>query len=268
MLWIPLLLVACASTGLACARLCLAAIRAGETAPSVEVSEADARILAAYELPLHEAAYLSGGPLRAVDVTLVAMARGRRLLLARTGWATVVDPRGRNDLERAVLLALGVRGQELIAVVRAAVATSDAVRALAERLNTAGLAVPDRARENVASATRQVAWTALALPALTALALLSPSAAPGTPGTEIVAWFSLPAVLALGCLVVARIEVHPYTRWASPVGQRLLGAFVARERTGEGGAALVAVAVRGVRALRDPALSAAFARRRPPQRAQ
>ena len=54
-------------------------------------------------LTLYEAAFLSGGPARVADLTLVSMARQRRLLLAHTGWATVVDPRGRDEMERSVI---------------------------------------------------------------------------------------------------------------------------------------------------------------------
>ena len=37
-------------------------------------------------------------------------------------------------------------------------------------------------------------------------------------------WFALPLIFTLSCLAIARFEVHPYSRWASPAGQRLLGA--------------------------------------------
>ncbi|WP_037803124.1 TIGR04222 domain-containing membrane protein, partial [Streptomyces resistomycificus] len=74
------------------------------------------------------AAFLSGGPRRVADLTLVSMARQRRLLLAHTGWATVVDPRGRDDVERSVIGAIGPEGQSRIAPVRATAAATDAGR--------------------------------------------------------------------------------------------------------------------------------------------
>ncbi|NEC29648.1 TIGR04222 domain-containing membrane protein, partial [Streptomyces sp. SID8111] len=77
--------------------------------------------------------------------TTVAMARQRRLLLAHTGWATVVDPRGRDDMERSVIGAIGPEGQSPIAPVRDAAATAEPVRGIADRLVGAGLAVPDTA---------------------------------------------------------------------------------------------------------------------------
>lgn len=85
MFWVLLLLLAWAVAGTACTRLCLAAVR---------TAAADADAGHGHDLTLYEAAFLSGGPARVADVTLVSMARQRRLLLAHTGWATVVDPWG------------------------------------------------------------------------------------------------------------------------------------------------------------------------------
>ncbi|MEW2040773.1 TIGR04222 domain-containing membrane protein, partial [Streptomyces sp. NPDC005534] len=102
MFWVLLLLPAWAAAGISCTRLCLAAVRAATV---------DTREVHGHDLTLYEAAFLSGGPARVADLTLVSMARQRRLLLAHTGWATVVDPRGRDDMERSVLGAIGPQGQ-------------------------------------------------------------------------------------------------------------------------------------------------------------
>ncbi|MGW5863426.1 TIGR04222 domain-containing membrane protein [Streptomyces sp. NPDC055239] len=246
MFWLPLLLVAWVVSGLACARLCLTAFRAaphGATPGHL------------HELTLYEAAFLSGGPARVTDLTLVSMARTRRLLLAHTGWATVVDPVGGDDMERSVLGAIGPAGQSPIAPVRRAAAGTDAMRALADRLVAAGLALPDGTWSGVAGAVRQVRAATVAVAALGAVALLMPAQEP--PGQVPVAlWFALPLVLNASCLAVARFEVHPYPRWASPAGQLLLSALPAR-----GGSDLTVIAVRGTRALADPKLRAAFAHR-------
>ncbi|MFE0101991.1 TIGR04222 domain-containing membrane protein [Streptomyces sp. NPDC059009] len=249
MFWVPFLLLACAVTALSCGRLCLAAARAasGQAAPS-----------GGRELTLHEAAFLSGGPARVADVTLISMARGRRLLLAHTGWATVVDPVGGDDMERSVLGAIGPEGQSRIAPLRRATATADAVRALADRLVAAGLAVPDGAWSDIAAGVRQVRSAAVAVAALGAVATLLPSQDAGG-NVPVALWFALPLLLCLSCLAIARVEVHPYSRWASPAGQRLLAAIPATRDS------LNAVAVRGVRALGDPALRAAFAHRDAPR---
>uniref|UniRef100_UPI0034DFFEB8 TIGR04222 domain-containing membrane protein n=1 Tax=Streptomyces flavofungini TaxID=68200 RepID=UPI0034DFFEB8 len=134
MFWVPLLLLAWAVTGLTCGRLCVAAARAAAPATAAPHGR---------RLTLYEAAFLSGGPARVADLALVAMAGARRLLIAHTGWATVVDPEGRDDIERSVLGAIGPAGQARIAPVRRGAATADAVRALADRLVAAGLAVPE-----------------------------------------------------------------------------------------------------------------------------
>ncbi|MFJ9037870.1 TIGR04222 domain-containing membrane protein [Streptomyces sp. NPDC102406] len=246
MFWVLFLVLACGFAGVSCGRLCLAAARA-----------ADAERLAdsphpRHELSLYETAFLAGGPARVADVTLVSMARSSRLLLAHTGWATVVDPVGDDDMERSVIGAIGPEGQAPIAPLRAATATGDAVRALAERLVAAGLAVPDSARTTMAGAVRQVRAAAVAVVALGAVAVLMPGQ-PVEQELPVALWFALPLLLTLGCLALARVEIHPYTRWAAPAGQRLLAALP------PGTGSLLAVAVRGVRAVDDPTLRAAFA---------
>ncbi|CAM5508968.1 TIGR04222 domain-containing membrane protein [Streptomyces fumanus] len=251
MVWVLLLLPAWFVAGAACTRLCLAAVRA---------ASADTHPERGRELDLYEAAFLSGGPARVADLTLVSMARQRRLLLAHTGWATVVDPRGRDEMERSVIGAIGPGGQSRIAPVRASAAAAEAVRNLAERLVSAGLAVPDETR-TVAAGVRRVRRAALAVCALGAAALALPVPT-DVPRGLIALWFALPLILTVSCLAIARIEVHPYSAWASPAGQRLLGAFV-RQAYGPADerAYLTSVAVRGVRAVGEPDLRAAFAHR-------
>ncbi|WP_077797920.1 TIGR04222 domain-containing membrane protein [Streptomyces sp. JHA26] len=252
MFWVLLLLPAWIVAGLACTRLCLAAVRAADA----DTGTGDR----AHALTLYEAAFLSGGPRRVADLTLVSMARRRRLLLAHTGWVTVVDPRGRDEMERSVIGAIGPQGQSRIAPVRAAAATADAVRALADRLVGAGLAVPDGTR-SIAAGVRRVRLAALTVCALGAAALALPVPA-DVPRHLIALWFALPLVLTLGSLAIARMEVHPYARWASPAGQRLLGTL-AREAggTADERTYLTSVAVHGVHAIGEPDLRAAFAHR-------
>ncbi|MGW5620855.1 TIGR04222 domain-containing membrane protein [Streptomyces olivaceus] len=249
MFWVLFLLSAWAVAGLACLRLCLAAVRAAAAPRSVPREHA---------LTLYEAAFLSGGPRRVADLTLVSMARQRRLLLAHTGWATVVDPCGRDDMERSVIGAIGPEGQSRIAPVRAATATADAVRGLADRLVGAGLAVPDGGVADGVRRVRAAAATVCAL-GLAAVALPLPTT---EPRLLVALWFALPLALTLGCLVITRMEVHPCSRWASPAGQRLVGALVQRaDGTADDRAFLTSVAVRGVHAIGEPDLRAAFAHR-------
>ncbi|MFB7597868.1 TIGR04222 domain-containing membrane protein [Streptomyces sp. NPDC056160] len=260
MLWVLLLLPAWALAGAACTRLCLAAVRAAA------VDTRDAAVDQDHDLTLYEAAFLSGGPSRVADVTLVSMARQRRLLLAHTGWATVVDPRGRDEMERSVIRAIGPGGQSRIAPVRSAAAAADPVRSLADRLVSAGLAVPEGEGSTVAAGMRQVRTAALAVAVLAVTALLLPGPT-GMPRTLVALWFLLPLALTLSCLAIARVEIHPYSRWASPAGQRLLGTLARRVRgTGDERTCLASVAVRGIRAIGEPELRAAFAHRDQPWR--
>ncbi|AKN72178.1 membrane protein [Streptomyces sp. PBH53] len=258
MFWVLLLLLAWAFAGTACTRLCLAAVRAAA------VDARDAPAAGERDLTLYEAAFLSGGPARVADVTLVAMARQRRLLLAHTGWATVVDPQGRDEMERSVIGAIGPEGQSRIAPVRARAAGAEAVRRLADGLVRAGLAVPEGAATTVGAAVRQVRAAALAVAVLGTTALLLPVQT-GTPRLLVAAWFALPLTLALSCLAIARFEVHPYARWASPAGQRLLSALAGRP-DGDERSFLTSVAVRGIRAIGEPELRAAFTHRDQPCR--
>ncbi|MEU9097801.1 TIGR04222 domain-containing membrane protein [Streptomyces sp. NPDC048361] len=236
MFWVLFFLPAIVAAGLSCGRLCLAAVAAARPRPHEDREQG---------LSCYEAAFLAGGPYRVADLTLVSMHRARRLLLAHTGWATVVDPEGRDELERSVLTAIGPGGQERIAAIRAGTAAAEAVRALADRLAGAGLAVPDGVRSGVSASVRAVRGACLLITALAATALLMPGE--GEIGrAEIAAWFALPLVLTLGCLAIARVEIHPHTRWASPDGQRLLGGLDPASDP------LTAIAVRGLKAVDDP----------------
>lgn len=262
MLWVLFLLVAWGTAVVSCTRLCLAAVAAAQ--PMDAGPEPDGR-----PLSLYEAAFLAGGPRRVAELALVAMSRERRLLLAHTGWVTVVDPDGRDELERSVIAAIGPRGQSPVPPVRDALAATEPVRALAERLVVRGLAVPAGARANVAAAVRQVrlACGVVLLTGVIALLMVPPASGPG----PALAWFALPLILTASCLVIARVEVHPYSRWASPAGQRLLGRIdvpprrrVAQPAGGgadeehDDGELLTALAVHGTAALPDPALRAAL----------
>ncbi|MFR9797621.1 TIGR04222 domain-containing membrane protein [Streptomyces sp. MS06] len=262
MLWLLFLLPAWVLAGTVCTRLCLSAARATAVdTGGANTSAADTGTAGRDRtLTLYEAAFLAGGPTRVADLTLVSMARQGRLLLAHTGWATVVDPHARDDMELSVLGAIGPQGQSRIAPVRSAAAAADAVGHLADRLVRAGLAAPDGDRASVAACVRQARAAAVAVAVTAAAALLGP-APTDVPRTLVALWFALPLVLTLGCLAMARAEVHPYPHWASPAGQRLLGALARQSDRGDERDMLAAVAVRGIRAIGEPELRAAFAHR-------
>lgn len=73
MLWVLFLLLAWAAAGVSCARLCLTSLRAAAAATDVRADH----VHHCHRLTLYEAAFLSGGPARVADLTLVSMARGR-----------------------------------------------------------------------------------------------------------------------------------------------------------------------------------------------
>ncbi|MEU4093484.1 TIGR04222 domain-containing membrane protein [Streptomyces sp. NPDC026673] len=248
-MWMLFLLVAWAAAIASCTRLCRAAVAAAHL-PAGAAAPAPDRALGLYEM-----AFLSGGPRRVTELALVAMGRERRLLLAGTGWATVVDPDGRDPVERSLIAATGPGGQAPVPVVRAAHAVSDGVRELAERLTATGLAVPPAARESISTGIREVrAAAVLILVASAAATALGPAGRPLLP------WFALPLLVTLGCLVIARFEIHSYTRWAAPAGRELLRAVDVPRRPApdDRQQLLTALAVRGPSALPDPALRAAL----------
>lgn len=237
MVWVPLLLVALVVTGVSCARVCRAAVAADARAGGDDGG-----------LSVCEAAYLAGGPLRVTDLTLVSMHRARLLLLAHTGWATVVaEGGGRDELERAVLGAIGPHGQSRIPAVRPLVADDESVRALADGLVARGLALPEGARRSVTAGALAVRAAFLLTLALGAGAALLVPAAERVP---VLAWFSLPLAAAGLCLLIARVDTPGYACWASPAGRRLLAGLSVADP-------LTALAKRGTRVL-EPELRAAF----------
>ena len=258
-MWVLFLLVAWGAALAACARLCRVAATAGSAENTAANVGRDPVGPEPPTLSLYETAFLSGGPQRLADVALVSMSGERRMLLAHTGWATVVDPEGRDDIERSVIAAIGPGGQSRIAPVRAALAAADAVRTLADRLVHAGLAVPEALRARLAAATRQVRGAALLVLASALAAELLEGAGDGAATRA--PWFALPLVLTLGALAIARWEV-PFTHWASLEGRRLLRAA----DPASGHAVLTALARRGVRALPQAELRSALGGGRPPLR--
>ncbi|MEU6083936.1 TIGR04222 domain-containing membrane protein [Streptomyces sp. NPDC047108] len=262
-MWVLFLLVACAAAVASAARLIHAAATAsrvpGRAAGAVfGAADRDTELPGPAAVSVYEAAFLAGGPRRVADLTLLSLARQRRLLLAHTGWATVVDPDGGDDLERSVITAIGPDGQSRVSAVRTALVAAEAVRALADRLVAAGLAVPSTAVTNIATAVRQAQFAGLLVLVTGAVSVFM--LPPDTGAAPVVAWFALPLVLVTGALAIAQLEMRTSSLWASPAGMRLLGRIAAdsASRSGEGSGGLTAFAVRGPAALKDPELRAAL----------
>jgi len=255
-MWLLLLIPACLAAVLSCLRL----VRVAATADSLAGAE-QLYPTEAVGIGLYETAYLAGGPARVVDLVLVLMSARGRLHLAHTGWTTVVDPQGRTRLERALIAAIGPEGQCRTARLREELAEHPTVLEIGGRLMLAGLATPAAVRESTLRAVRQVRQSLLLCLVLLGASLAMSAPGSGDAGTA-VAWFSLPLILTSGTLLMARVDVHPYTRWAAPAGQDVLRSVRLPRPFGPTEDAeqelLTAVAMVGPAALPDARLRAAL----------
>ncbi|MFJ2865385.1 TIGR04222 domain-containing membrane protein [Kitasatospora sp. NPDC087314] len=255
-MWLLFLIPACVAAVLSCIRL----VRT--TAAADALAEADGmRPPEAVGIGLYETAYLAGGPGRVVELALVLMAGRGRLHLAHTGWTTVVDPKGRSRLERAIITTVGPDGQCRTDELRRAMAEHPTVLEIGARLSLAGLATPALIQRSTVLVVRQVRH-ALLLSLLLLAAALALSGFTGGDALAPLAWFSLPLVLTSGTLLMARVDVYPYTRWASPVGQEVLREVRPARQRGladdEERELLTAVAMNGPAVLPDARLRAAL----------
>ncbi|MFI9271650.1 TIGR04222 domain-containing membrane protein [Kitasatospora sp. NPDC052896] len=258
-MWLVFLVPACVVAVLSCLRL----VRAAAAADALSGLEVEPPA-EAVGIGLYETAYLAGGPERVVDLALVLMSGRGRLHLAHTGWTTVVDPQGRSRLERALIATIGPEGQRRTAELRAELAGHPTVVDIGARLAMAGLATPAPVRESTVLAVRQVRQ-ALLLSVVMVVAAMSLAGPDQADLASALAWFSLPLILTTGTLLMARVDVRPYTRWASPAGQEVLGS-VRLPRPGDGPdesaraekRLLTAVAMGGPDAVPDPRLRAAL----------
>ncbi|WP_153456400.1 TIGR04222 domain-containing membrane protein [Streptomyces smaragdinus] len=254
-MWVMFGLLAWIAALTSCARLSRAAFAAGRWPDPYPDAGPPG------ELTLPQTAFLAGGPRRVTDLVLVRMARARRLLLAHTGWVTVVDPEPHDALERGVLAAIGSYGQARIADVHAAAAGSEPMTALGEDLARTGLAVPPEVRAAVTAGVRSVRKAGAAVLSLwLAATALAP---PHVPAPAVGGWFVLPLLLVAGSLLISRLEIRHHTDWASYAGQQALARLaVPRQRTAgavtDEHALLTALAVRGPAALPEPALRQAL----------
>ncbi|MGK4580655.1 TIGR04222 domain-containing membrane protein [Kitasatospora sp. HPMI-4] len=249
-MWLLLLIPACLAAALSCFRL----VRVAATADALSGAETG-RPGDATGIGLYETAYLAGGPARVVDLALVLMAAQGRLHLAHTGWTSVVDPQGRDRLERALIECIGPEGQCRTSELREQLAVHPAVLEIGGRLVLAGLATPAVVQEATSAAVRQVRQALLLSLLLLGVSMaLAPDSADAGAA---VAWFALPLVLTSGTLLMARVDVHPYTRWATQAGQEVLHA-VRPDPAGTERELLTAVAMVGPAALQDARLRAAL----------
>ncbi len=93
-------------------------------------------------LDLMEAAFLIGGPLRAVDAALTALHQDGRIGVGAPGVVVVHSPRARDTVERAVLHACGNTGGGALHTLRLAAAHDPAVQEIGDSLAARGLLLP------------------------------------------------------------------------------------------------------------------------------
>ncbi|KQV20564.1 MULTISPECIES: TIGR04222 domain-containing membrane protein [unclassified Kitasatospora] len=90
-------------------------------------------------LPLLEAAYLAGGPARVADTVLARMEQEGRLIVPRTGQATLTDRTSHDPVEADLIRVVGPTGRAHPATLRRAVLTSRHLRLIDRRLTDRGL---------------------------------------------------------------------------------------------------------------------------------
>ncbi|MFI9723974.1 TIGR04222 domain-containing membrane protein [Streptomyces sp. NPDC052396] len=98
--------------------------------------------LTAHDLSLYDLAYLSGGAPRMVVTALVAMRLEGRLIVSRSGTVTVTDPAPVNEVEAAIIAALGESRRQKLNAMGRPVLRGRAVRAIGDRLARQGLLTP------------------------------------------------------------------------------------------------------------------------------
>ncbi|MFD4721088.1 TIGR04222 domain-containing membrane protein [Streptomyces sp. NPDC058423] len=118
--------------------------------------------------PVHdlmEAAFLNGGPARAVDAALTAMVTDGRLMVGGPGIVAVRQPVARDHVERAILDELTQAPSGALDHLRLAVMRNPAVQEIGDGLAARGLMVaPGDVRRWRTWATRQVVLSLVLLP--------------------------------------------------------------------------------------------------------
>lgn len=171
----------------------------------------------------------------------------------------MVDPQGRSRLERALIAAVGPEGQCRTGELRQAMASHPTVMEVGARLSL--VAWPPRRRSG--RAPRRRSGTS-ARPCCSRWCCSAPRSSWAPPPHEdpaaAFAWFALPVILTSGTLLMARVDVYPYTRWASPAGQEVLRVvrLPRQEAADREQELLTAVAMTGPAAVQDARLRAAL----------
>jgi hypothetical protein len=97
-------------------------------------------------LDVHAVACLAGGTDRVVDTVLAVLVETGRVRVQRDGQLTMLDRRTRNEVEAAVLDAIGTRGHRTAGLVRQRAGADARLRLLVDRLVADGLLTARRRR--------------------------------------------------------------------------------------------------------------------------
>ncbi len=129
---------------------------------------------------VYEIAYLAGGPCRAVDAAVVALAESGRVAVDRsTGHLSVADERQDHELEAAVLDAIGHRRYRTMETLRRRVKDDEGLAGVRRRLQGDGLL-----RRSASGLGRNPTWWGLALTGAGRRALRDLRAEPAAEGTD------------------------------------------------------------------------------------
>ncbi|MER5865351.1 TIGR04222 domain-containing membrane protein [Kitasatospora sp. NPDC002040] len=148
-------------------------------------------------LPLLEAAYLAGGPVRVADAVIARMEQEGRLIVPRTGQATLTDRTSHEPAEADLIRVVGPTGRAHLATMRQAVLRSPQVRRIGRRLADRGLLYQPRRQRRALRANRLLL---IALGLGTALGVLAGVRRLLTPGGSLLPALGFVLLLPLGLL--------------------------------------------------------------------
>ncbi|MFH9607057.1 TIGR04222 domain-containing membrane protein [Streptomyces sp. NPDC017448] len=204
---------------------------------------------------LYEAAFLNGGPGRVVDTALTALHTDGRVLIGGPGVITVQRPQANDPVERAVLHEVAVAPSGALHLLREAVMRHPAVQEIGDGLAQRGLLVPPAAIRTVRRwGLVQGVGCLIALPVSIVLTIAQYMASL-YPYEDLPVPFvlkMLPAIVLGG--ISGRVVASASAKRITGAGRRAAQGFGAAHAQATAPAQLVAV--RGLRALPDPALYA------------
>ncbi|MFD7643620.1 TIGR04222 domain-containing membrane protein [Kitasatospora sp. NPDC059795] len=203
---------------------------------------------------LLEAAYLAGGPARAVDTALVRMEREGRVVISRAHRVTVTDSEPRDAVESVLITAVGGRTGRDLSVLRTSVVGSPDVQRIGDPLAARGLLRRPTAIRAAWRARRLVVLALVVTLALGTAATLQWLSGPARDSSAPPFFpFGALAMIAALYLVIGRPPKAPIT----PAGLRQLRLvrgttpWRPRDVSGEHAALVGAFALDGAAALTD-----------------